>query len=56
MVAFPEEVSSLLIEFPANEGQKICSLVICCKMMIYRLSKKLRTLHREVTEKSNQKK
>jgi len=56
MAALPEEFSSLLLEFPANEGQKICSLVICCKMMIYRLSKKLRTFHREVTEKSNRKK
>ena len=40
MAAFPEEFSSPLIKFPVNEGQKISNLVICCKMIIYRLSER----------------
>jgi len=38
MATFPEEFSSLSIKFPVNEGQIISNLVICRKMIIYRLS------------------
>ena len=57
MAAFPEEISSLLIKFLVNEGQKISNLVILLQNGHSSLiTKKLRTLHREVTKKSNRKK
>ena len=53
-----KEFSSLLIKFPVNEGQKITEKIsyLLQNDNLSLITKKLRTLHREVTEKSNRKK